>query len=162
MQCTYSGSYGIGITATSIIFYGSNQQSGFTYPSSQSTYLFTYYAPATSCPWYTTGSLSTNCWMSQQLSLNQIPLNNKKLHIINISTSNSAIYFGMPSSALSLGCGFFVKDGSGNALTNNIHLQATGSNDIVGSTNDAIIKTAYGKVHYVYSGSGSNGLFFSI
>ena len=84
MQCTYSGSYGIGITATSIIFYGSNQQSGFTYPSGPSTYIFTYYAPANLCPWYITSSLSTNCWMSQQLTSNQIPLNNKN-YISSIS-----------------------------------------------------------------------------
>ena len=57
---------------------------------------------------------------------------------------------------------FFVKDGSGNGLTNNIHLQATGSNDIDGSTNDEIIDTAYGKAHYVYSGGGTNGHFYSL
>ena len=84
------------------------------------------------------------------------------MHIINTSTSTSAIYFGMPSTALSLGCDFFVKDGSGNALTNSIHLQATGSNDIDGSTNDVIINISYGKAHYVYSGGGIWKLVFNI
>ena len=161
MQCTCSGSYGIGITATSIIFYGSNQQSGFTYPSGPSCWLFTYYSPASSCPYYTSSSLSTNCWMSQQLSLNQIPLNNKKLHIINTSTSTSNIYFGMPASP-ALGIDLYIKDGTGNALTNTIHLQGTGSNDIDGSGNDAVLNISYGNPHYVYSGGGISGHWYSI
>ena len=48
MQCTYSGSCGIGITSTCIILDGSNQQSGFTYPAGASSWLFTYYSPAAS------------------------------------------------------------------------------------------------------------------
>ena len=99
--------------------------------------------------------------MSQQLSSNQIPLNNNKLHIINTSTSASAIYFGMPSSP-ALGIDIYVKDGSGNCTSNNIHLCSTSSNDIDGSTSNAIINTAYGKSHYVYSGGGTNGHWYSI
>ena len=156
--------YSIGITDSSNnIFIASGSQSGYVYPSASvsQTYLLTFYAPASGCPWYTGSSFTTNCWMSQLLSTNNIPLSSKKLHSINTSSGSSTpIYLGLPSTP-SLGSEIYVKD-CGYGATFNIHIQNTSSNTIDGSTSDGLISTNWGSKHYVYSGGGTSGTWLSV
>ena len=57
------------------------------------TLKFTYYTPASNCPWYSSGT-SANCWMVQVMTVNYIPLSNKSVHLIytNSSTAQSCFF----------------------------------------------------------------------
>ena len=128
---------------------------------SPNTLKFTYYSPASGCSLYGGSPTSANCWMVQVMSVNNIPLSSKSVHLIYTNSSTSqTCFFGMPTS-ISNGMVIYVKDANGCASTNNIMLQSTSSNNIDGSSN-ATINSNYGKMTTVYAGSGSSGEWFTL
>ena len=109
-------------------FVESGSQSRFVYLSASvsQTYLLTFYAPASACPWYTNGngSRTTNCWMSLLITSKNVPLSSKKLYSIDTSAAlNTSIYLGLQSSP-SLGNEIFIKE-AGYGSSFNIHMQNT-------------------------------------
>jgi hypothetical protein len=124
------------------------------------TLKFTYYSPASGCPWYSSGT-SANCWMVQVMGINNIPLSNKSVHLIytNSSTSQSG-FLAMPTS-ISNGQMCHIKDATGGANSNNIILQETNTNPLDGSSSYTL-NGSYSKATFVYAGSGSNGAWLSL
>ena len=99
--------------------------------------------------------------MVQVMSVNNIPLSSKSVHLIYTNSSTSqTCFFGMPTS-ISNGMVIYVKDANGCASTNNVMLQSTSSNNIDGSSNTTI-NSNYGKLSFVYAGSGTNGMFYTL
>ena len=68
VHTTFSGSFGLGINGpNNITFHGSELHSGFTHSRVTYTWLFTFYCPASSCPYYTFLCLTTKFWVGKQL-----------------------------------------------------------------------------------------------